>query len=73
MRQFMVTVKLLRQPGHDPLEKVTGLCPITDSAAMCTDTTGQHHTVLVEGDSITHVMADWKMRRGHHVTRIEEV
>lgn len=73
MLKVLVTVKLPRNPEHDPLKKKTGLCPV-DSMKFCTDVTGQHHTVYVEYPdnlAICDIEAVWSMT--HHVTRVEEV
>lgn len=63
----MVTVKLPRNPAHNPRDKVSGLCPV--GGAYCTDTTGEHHTVLREG-TLAEVES---MFTGKHITRIEAV
>lgn len=67
-KDFMVTVKLPRNPNHDPKNKVTGKCPMGDG--ICTDVTGEHHTILVQGTTM-----DWinDYFAGRHITRIEEV
>jgi hypothetical protein len=73
----LVTVKLPRDPKHDPHNKVAGLCPV--SGFRCTDVTGEHHTVMVdvplEGDTSAAVsQAEAYVRSeepGIHITRSE--
>jgi hypothetical protein len=72
----MVTVKYNKDPNHDPKNKVVGACPAAvDTESYCSDTTGEHHTVLVNcrdnvsPDMISKTFAD----KGIHVTRVEEV
>jgi hypothetical protein len=66
-RQYLVTVKVARNPDHDPTAKRTGECPLS---MQCTDVTGQHHTVIVQA-----VDDDEALRLaqglGVHITRIE--
>jgi hypothetical protein len=74
MRIFLITVKLPKNPEHDPKNKVTGKCPLSTNSE-CTDVTGQHHTIMNQVNN--HVTADmikesWT-NNGMHVTRIEEV
>src|SRR5688500_19844453 len=44
---FAVTVKLSKNPRHNPRDKKTALCPVT--YGTCTDATGDHHTLIVTG------------------------
>jgi hypothetical protein len=67
MSQFLVTVKLPRNPEHYPRNKVVGKCPV--SGQRCTDTTGEHHTLLWVGTESEAMTAFEK----YHITRIEEV
>jgi hypothetical protein len=70
---YAVTVKLPRDPTHDPANKITGVCALPDGGT-CTDVTGQHHTYLTWSDrGIEHVREDATRRGFTHVTRIEEV
>lgn len=60
---FLVTVKLPKDPNHDPDNKVIGKC----INGRCTDSTGEYHTLLFmtpEG------VADVE-NTGVHVTRVE--
>lgn len=66
---FIVTVKLPKNPEHDPKNKVTGSCEYSE---YCTDVTGEHHSLITKG------MTEDQIRRhfaneGIHVTRIEQV
>jgi hypothetical protein len=72
-RQFIVTIKLPRNPHHNPKNKITGGCPFSpDGSIECTDTTGEHHSKLVEGLSVEEVTSRYT-QGGYHVTRVEEV
>lgn len=72
-RKFIVTVKLPKNPDHNPHNKVTGPCPLDASRRKtCTDVTGEHHSELVYLSSIEEAMRLYK-ENGFHVTRIEEV
>lgn len=74
MKTYLVTVKLERQPGHDPRNKVTGRCRVLPNTT-CTDSTGEHHTVMNtvnNGVTAEMVHKSWT-ERGLHVTRVEEV
>lgn len=72
----LVTVKLPRNPAHNPHNKVTGPCPV--SHFQCTDVTGEHHTVSVRSrhsdqsaaiaEAETFVRSE---RPGIHITRSE--
>lgn len=63
----IVTIKLERDPDHDPRNKVTGKCPA--SGGMCTDVTGEHHTLLARN----HIEFDSILAKFPHVTRVEDV
>ncbi|HEY6019073.1 MAG TPA: hypothetical protein VIY48_04010 [Candidatus Paceibacterota bacterium] len=68
---YAVTVKLPKNPEHDPHNKQTGACPAGDGESVCTDVTGEHHTILITADDQDH--AKFLVRNYKHVTRIEEV
>jgi hypothetical protein len=71
--RFIVTVKLKKNPEHNPHNKVAGPCPLDQSAQKtCTDVTGEHHSELVYGKSAADINAMY-VAHGFHVTRIEEV
>jgi len=61
----LVTIKLPRNPDHDPHNKVTGTCP----AGICTDATGEHHTLVALGDED---VEELRALYGH-ITRIEYI
>lgn len=62
---YIVTIKLPRNPKHDPHNKIVGECPVSDE---CTDSTGEHHSTIVM--TIEEVEA---MQKNVHVTRVEVV
>ena len=67
---YIVTVKR-RNPNHDPRNKQTGICLVSD---ICTDKTGHHHSLLVEANSIKRAEEIIKEKYNNiHITRIEEV
>lgn len=74
--QFLITVKLAKNPDHNPQKKVTANCPL-DSDHECTDSTGEHHTFLFQRDGFWTADAIkllWENRHpGVHVTRVESV
>lgn len=63
----LVTVKLPKNPVHNPRNKVVGRCPL--SGEYCSDTTGEHHTLLWDGSPEEARVAFEK----YHITRIETV
>jgi hypothetical protein len=72
MAQFLVTIKLPKNPEHNPREKKTGPCPV--NGKPCTDVTGEHHTFLVETE--TEMSAEFVRglyEPNYHVTRVEAV
>lgn len=71
MDQFLVTVKIPRNPAHDPFNKIAGTCPV--SGAHCTDITGQHHTLLVSAQNIDQLQRTIVFPDGASLTRIEKV
>jgi hypothetical protein len=70
MPGYIVTVKLTRSPLHDPHNKVTGECPAL--GVMCTDVTGEHHSVVLEATSVEQAAVKARGMFGH-VTRVEEI
>jgi hypothetical protein len=64
----IVTIKLPKNPLHNPNQKKTGKCPV--SGNVCTDVTGEHHSILVEGNNIEDITKEVK-KRFSHITRIE--
>lgn len=61
---MLVTIKLPKNPEHDPSDKKTGPCPVSPT---CTDVTGEHHTVIAR--SLAEVEA--LREKFGHITRIE--
>lgn len=68
---YLVTVKLQKNPNHNPRKKIAGVCPV-NSEGWCTDVTGEHHTVLVTDISAERAGESFKTQ-GFHVTRVERV
>jgi hypothetical protein len=66
---YIVTIKLPRNKDHDPKNKKTGKCQVSD---YCTDVTGQHHSYLETVQSEAEILANLA-EQGIHVTRIEQV
>lgn len=62
----LVTIKLPKNPDHNPREKLTSTCAVSPE---CTDSTGEHHTVAVYTDD----EVDALRTRFGHITRIERV
>ncbi len=65
---YLVTLKLARNPDHDPQNKVTGRCP-ANPATECSDVTGEHHTVPV----LTDEQLEELQNAGLHITRVEKL
>lgn len=65
--KYLVTVKLPKNPAHDPRNKKAGPCPV--SGRYCSDTTGEHHTLLWDGSREEVDVAFGK----YHITRVELV
>ena len=70
MNNYIVTVKLPKNPDHNPHNKLIGNCPVSDK--VCTDVTGEHHSFLREAASPADARNQAFARFGH-VTRVEEV
>lgn len=69
---FIVTVKLPRNPDHNPRSKVTGPCPV-DPRVQCTDVTGEYHSYLTLADGEPAAREGVRRQYGWHVTRIESI
>lgn len=66
---YIVTVRLAKNPAHDPRNKVTATCPM--GKKRCTDQTGEHHSFLVDSlVSLEEVREHFEAT--YHVTRVEE-
>lgn len=70
MNEYIVTIKLPKNPLHDPRNKQQGICPV---GGVCTDVTGEHHSYLTTGQSLEEVRQSAYDAGWMHVTRIEEV
>lgn len=69
---YLVTVKLRKNPEHNPRQKVTGPCPV--NGQPCDDVTGEHHTFLVTTtENSVEAVRKTAMERYGHVTRVESV
>jgi len=71
MNIYLVTIRLPKNPAHDPRNKVTGACPANNG--LCTDVTGEHHTYMMMASTIDEVRtaAEKRLSPGAHITRIE--
>lgn len=73
----IVTVKLVKNPKHNPHWKVEGICPVSINFKMCycTDILGEHHSILVDmsTNSITEIENYVKSKGYNHITRVEIV
>jgi hypothetical protein len=67
MSEFVVTIRLPKNPSHDPQNKVTGECL---SSQYCTDVTGEHHSFVIEAATLAEVE---ERLSSYHITRIEEM
>jgi len=69
----IVTVKLPRNPRHDPHNKIAGKCPLSrilKTYVYCTDVTGSHHSYIEEGLSLKEIKEKAK-KKFQHITRVE--
>lgn len=70
---WLITVKVPKNPDHNPRDKKTGECPV--NGTRCTDVTGEHHTFAMElpryvDEAGVH---EWAISEfGMPVTRVEE-
>lgn len=69
MAPFLVTVKLPKNPEHNPREKKTGRCPV--NGEPCTDVTGEHHTFLADLTDMNAEDVRDLYTEIYHVTRVE--
>lgn len=68
MPHYMATLKL-PTGFHNPHDKKVGVCTFSP---MCTDSTGAHHTVVIDALGVDNI-AEWAKREGMHLTRVEEI
>ena len=71
MASFLVTVRLGKNPAHNPREKKNGPCPV--NGKPCTDVTGEHHTFLTDDAGLSAEEVREIYQVTHHVTRVEAV
>ena len=70
----IVTVKLPRNPKHNPRNKKSGRCPLSlllKRELWCTDVTGSHHSYIEEGFCQNDIEKKVKDQGFKHITRIE--
>lgn len=67
---YLVTVKLPKNPEHNPRSKMAGPCPV--NGEPCSDITGEHHTIVVRSTSLTMATLESQAKYGH-VTRVESL
>jgi hypothetical protein len=71
MSSYIVTIKVPKNPKHDPHNKVIGPCPIAFNKD-CTDVTGEHHSFLFSSEEpIDEVRRYWAVE--YRVTRVEQL
>lgn len=68
---YLVTVKLPKNPVHNPRRKIFGACPV--NGEPCSDTTGEHHTILVRSTKGGDYVTKAAQAKYGHVTRVEAV
>lgn len=75
----IVTVKLPRNPKHNPRNKQIGICPLCSISErkagmgrLCTDVTGSHHSYIEEGKNRLDIFCKAKAKYGH-ITRVEVI
>lgn len=77
--EAIVTVKLPRNPSHNPRHKKRGKCPLfkppyvpyeVQGSFLCTDVTGSHHSYIEYGETVAEIREKAEEKFGH-VTRIE--
>lgn len=66
----IVTVRLPRNPKHNPMNKHKGWCPLSSIYQLCTDITGEHHSYIQEGQDEEDIRKRAE-EKYIHVTRIE--
>lgn len=66
----IVTVKFKKNPYHNPENKLEGICPV---GLKCTDVTGEHHSILIEGKNLDEIKEKGNDMSANHITRIEVI
>lgn len=69
MNKYIVTIKLPKDSGRDPHNKMAGRCPANQDR-VCTDITGEHHSLLFTAPSLE-AAYDMARKQFKHVTRVE--
>ena len=73
MRQYIVTIKVRKDPAHNPYDKKTQNKEIGSTEHNCTDATGEHHSMLVNANGYKEAESKVNKRLGPiHITRIEQ-
>jgi len=67
----IVTVKIKKDVEHNPHNKLSGRCPVNEMA--CTDITGEHHSMIIEGKTLPEIRNKVKKKGYNHITRIEVI
>ncbi len=69
----IVTLRMPRNPSHDPRNKIIDYCPLSEELAICTDVTGEHHSYVECGENLGQIKekALKKFPNALHITRIE--
>jgi len=69
----IVTVRLPRNPKHNPRNKQAGTCPLVSVGNFrCTDVTGSHHSYLETGIDLEEIERKARAKY-NHITRIEVI
>jgi hypothetical protein len=68
-RVWLVTVKIQKNPDHNPRDKKTGPCPV--NGKPCTDVTGEHHTFVAFLPDLDAEGVREAYEGIYHVTRVE--
>ena len=67
----IVTIKITRNPKHDPHRKRVDWCPLYEGKkVLCSDSTGEHHSYIETGNTMGDILNRAKGKYGH-VTRVE--
>lgn len=67
MSLWAVTIKLPKNPAHNPRNKIVEGCR---TSPLCTDATGEHHTFVVNADGVPPIKEYFEAHEVH-ITRIE--
>ena len=67
----IVTVKIEESIYHNPHKKSIGICPV--NRMVCTDITGAHHSMIIEGETLSKIREKTIKKGYKHITRIEVI